>query len=157
MRSRGSEQVGNQLRRHWNARLIFAILARVTVIRDHRGDAARRGALQRIDHQQQFHQVLVHRETGGLHHENVGSAHVLQNLQIDLTVFEAGELRLAARYLEERADLVRQRLIRRAGEDLELVIATSTLRPAVGLRLLPVALLLLVHLLCRSGCQSHSF
>src|SRR5947199_10654209 len=98
--------------------------------------------------------MLVHRKAGGLHHENVGSAHVLQNLQIDLTVFEAGELCLSAWDLEERANLVCQWLVGSAGKDLELVVAAGALRLALGLCLLPVALLLL-HLFGRSSGASH--
>jgi len=64
------------------------VLARVPVIRDRRRDAGRRGALQRIHHQQHFHQAVVRRRAGRLEHETVLAAHVLQKLDHDLAVGE---------------------------------------------------------------------
>jgi len=52
-------------------RLILSILPCVSVIGKHCRDTVRRRALQRIDHQQEFHQIAVHRRAGRLDHENI--------------------------------------------------------------------------------------
>ena len=49
-------------------------------------------ALEGVEHDQQLHQVLVHRRAGGLHHEHVGPAHVVLDLEPDLAVAEAGQV-----------------------------------------------------------------
>ncbi len=56
------DQVGDQLGRDRRARAGFAVLPGVAEIGDHRRDAPRRGAAQRVDDDQQFHQVVVGRE-----------------------------------------------------------------------------------------------
>ena len=53
-----------------------------------------RRALQRIDHDQQFHQVLVGRGAGGLDDEDVAGADVLLDLDVDLAVGETADLAL---------------------------------------------------------------
>ena len=76
-----SQQVGHDLGRDRHARRARpAVLAGIAEVGDHGGDAAGRGALERIDHDQQFHQVVVGRRAGGLHHEDVLAAHVLLDL-----------------------------------------------------------------------------
>ena len=57
----GGEQVGDQLRRDGHAGAVFAVLPRVAVVRNDHRDAAGGGALERVHHDQQFHQVLVDR------------------------------------------------------------------------------------------------
>ena len=72
-----------------------AVLPGVAEVRDHRGDAAGRGALERVDHDAQLHQVLVGRRAGRLHDEDVARAHVLLDLDVDFAVGEAADLGLA--------------------------------------------------------------
>ena len=67
---------------------------------------------------------------GGLQHENVGAAHVFQDLHVVLAVGKTRDLRLPTRDAEERADLVGERLVRRPAEDLELVVVARALRLA---------------------------
>ncbi len=59
--ARRDQQIGHQLRGDRDARLIFAILARVAVERQHRGDARRAGPPQRIHHDEHLHQMVVGR------------------------------------------------------------------------------------------------
>ena len=87
--ARRGQQIGHQLRRNRNPRLVFAVLPGITEVRNHHRDAACRSALQRINQQQQLHQVHIHRIAGGLHHEDIGAAHVLLDLHIRLAVGEA--------------------------------------------------------------------
>ena len=85
VRARRAEHVGDQLGRNRHARLVLPILPRVTVIRQHRRDARRRRAAERVDHDHQLHEVLVdrrsRRRTGRLDDEHVGAADVLVDLE----------------------------------------------------------------------------
>jgi len=73
----------------------FAVLPGVAEVGDHRGDAARRGAAQRVDDDQQLHQMVVRRERRRLDHEHVGAAHVFLDLDPRFTVFELPDHRAA--------------------------------------------------------------
>ena len=56
------DQVGDELGRDRRARAGFAVLPGIAEIGDDRGDAPGRGAAQRVDDDQQLHQVVVGRE-----------------------------------------------------------------------------------------------
>ena len=58
---------------------------------------AGRRALQRIDHHQQLHQVVVRRRADRLQHEHVLAADVLEDLDHHLAVAEAADLRASQR------------------------------------------------------------
>ena len=55
VRAGRAEQVRHQLGRDRHARLVLAILPRVAVVRNHRRDARRRRAAERVDHHAQLH------------------------------------------------------------------------------------------------------
>src|SRR5258708_27949061 len=78
--------------------------------------------------------MLVHWEAGGLDHENIRPAHVLQYLDVALTVRKARDRGLAPLQPEEGANLIRQRLIGGAAEDFELFVMTRLWRLVLGLR-----------------------
>src|SRR5208282_5959046 len=88
----------------------------------HRGDAPRRGPLERVDHHQQFHQVLIHRVAAGLDDEYVCPAHVFQNLKINLAVAEASQRALPQRDVEVPRDFLRQRAVGHPRKQLELLV-----------------------------------
>src|SRR6185437_15600478 len=69
---------------------------------------AGRGAFERVDHDQQLHQVVVGRRAGRLHDEAVHAPDVLVDLDVDLTVGEARDLGAAERRLDVAADRLRQ-------------------------------------------------
>ena len=103
----GLEQIGHHLGADRHARAArAAVLARGTEVGDHGGDAARTGALQRIDHDQQLHQVLVGWRAGRLHHEHVARAYVLIDLDICFAVGEMADLGLAELYGQGRSDFL---------------------------------------------------
>ena len=82
-----AEHVRRHLRRDRHARRTRpAILARVAEIRHHRGDAGRRGALERVDQHQQFHQVSALGAHVGCTHEHVVAAHVFLDLDLHFAV-----------------------------------------------------------------------
>jgi hypothetical protein len=122
-----ADHVGDQLggdRRARGARP--AILARIAEVRHHRGDARGRGAPAGVDHDQQFHQVIVGRRTGRLHEEHVAAAHVLHQLDVHLAVAEARDRGAAHRQHQMPRDIVRQRRIGVAREQRDR-LSESTL------------------------------
>src|SRR5947199_10686731 len=100
------------------------------MIRNHRRDTPGGGPFEGINHQQQFHQVLVHRAAGRLHSEDVSAAHILLNLYISFAIAKARNHSLAASQTKKSADLIAQRLVRGTAEDLELIIYASAMRLA---------------------------
>ena len=125
IRTGGREQVGQQLGadRLPASRLLF--LARVGVVRNHRGDARCRGTLHRIEHDQQLHDVLVHRRAERLDDEHVRPAHVLLQPDPRLPVAPAGDLGPAERCLQHAHDRLGQAWIRVPGENLQSAVHRS--------------------------------
>ena len=74
------DQVGHQLGRDRHPAFVLAILPGVAEIRDHRRDPLGTGPLAAVDHDQQFHQVVVDRRAGRLDEEHVAAADVLVDL-----------------------------------------------------------------------------
>ncbi len=111
-RTRGFQQVRHELRGDGNSWLVFAVLPRIAVIRQNCSNAPGRRALERVDHQQQFHQVAVHGSMARLHDKHIGTANIFQNLEINFAVAEAPEQRLAQRHVQVAADALRQYRIR---------------------------------------------
>jgi hypothetical protein len=67
----GGQQVRHQFGADGHPGGDFFILAGVPEIGNHRGDPLGRRSLEGIDHQQQFHQVVVDGLTGGLDDKNI--------------------------------------------------------------------------------------
>ena len=82
------QQVCHQLGRDRRARLGAAVLAGITEIGDHSGDAVRARPAQRVTHDEQFHQVVIRRRRGGLDDIHILAAHVFEHLDKDLAVVE---------------------------------------------------------------------
>ncbi len=118
----GGDEVGHQLRRDRNARLVFPVLPGVAVVRKDRRDAAGRGALECVEHDQQLHQIVVHRRRRRLHDEDVGAADVLVDLDVVLAVRKAVERDSARLDPEQRTDLLGKRRMRSAGENLQRTV-----------------------------------
>src|SRR5690242_5954800 len=79
--------------------------------------------------------------TGWLHDEAIGAAHIFQQLDIALAVGETRHVRLAERDAKKSADLRRQRRVRCAAKDLQLLIQSSALHLALSLGLRVISLL----------------
>ena len=92
--ARGVQKIRDQLRRDRHARLIFAVLPRVTEKWNHRRDAIGARAPRRIHHDEQLHQVLVRRRAGRLNDENVATADVLLDLDVSLAIGKRADRRL---------------------------------------------------------------
>ncbi len=123
--ARRRQQVADQARRDRVPSGSAPILAPVSEVRDDRRDARRRGALERIDHDQELHQVVVDRATLGardaLHREDVASAHRLVDVDADLPVRELGDRCFAQSAGEKLTDSARQAGVGVSGEDPETV------------------------------------
>ena len=86
------DHVGDQAGRDRDARLVLLVRAAVGVERDDRGDPPGAGALEGVDHDQQFHDRLVDRVAGRLDEEDVLLADVLEDLDEDVLVRELEDL-----------------------------------------------------------------
>ena len=113
------DQIGDELRRNRRARPDFAVLPGIAEIGDHRGDAPRRRAAQRVDNDQQFHQMVVGGIRGRLDDEDVGAADVFLNLDEHFHIGEAAHHRFGQWVAEIGADRVRERRVGIAGDELD--------------------------------------
>jgi hypothetical protein len=128
----GGDEVGHQLGRDRRARLDLAILPGIAEVRDDGDDRASRGALQRVDHDQKLHQVLVHRRAGRLHHKAVHPANILADLNEDLSVGKRADQGLTRANLDGLADGVGVVAIGVAGKDRERLQHEAGVVGAVG-------------------------
>src|SRR5262249_20210161 len=117
----GDDEVGHQLRRDGDPRLNLAVLPGVAVVGEHGGDARGGGPLERVEHHQELHQVVVDGRASRLDQEHVGATHVLVDLDEDLAVGEARHLDLSHRNPEAGGDLLGEGPVRVAREELQLV------------------------------------
>lgn len=65
------------------------ILTCIAEVRNNGGDTACGSTAQRINHNDQFHQVVVSRGTSGLDDENITTAYIFINLYADFAVAKA--------------------------------------------------------------------
>ena len=82
----GGEQVGHELGRDRFTRQALLVLAGVPVIGDDGGDALGRSALQRVEHDELFHDGVVDVVGVSLDDEDVGSSNALVGPEVCLTV-----------------------------------------------------------------------
>ena len=122
----GGEHVGDQLGGDRLAVLGLAVLTGVAVVRDHRGDALGRRPASGVDHDELLHDHVVHRHVlgraVGLDHEDVGTAHVLAEAAVDLAVGEVDQVRVAQLHPQLLGDLLGQRQVRPAGEEVQALL-----------------------------------
>ena len=121
------DQIGDELGRNRRARSDFAVLPRIAEIGDHRRDAPRRRAPQRVDDDQQFHQMVVGGKRGRLDDENVGAAHVFLDLDEHFHVGEAAHHGLGQRV----AEIGRRSTVASVGLELPETSLIAPLLPAI--------------------------
>ena len=122
VRAGGGEQVRDQAGGDRLAAAVLLVLAGVRVERQDRGDALSGAALERVDHDQLFHQPLVQRLGVGLHDKAVGAADGLFEADEDLAVGEVargGGHQLDAELFGHGFCEVR---VGASGEDLEVLV-----------------------------------
>ena len=103
---RRGEHVRHQLGRDRLAPGRLAVLARVPVVRAHRGDALGRRPLGRVDHDQLLHERVVHGAGVGLDDEDVAAADGDVVLAVDLPVGELAQVGLAQLDAQMPGDVV---------------------------------------------------
>src|SRR5437867_2809856 len=115
------DSLGPSRRLSMNARLALPVLAAVAVVRDHGGDPVGRGPLESIEHEQEFHQVLVDRIATRLAEEDILPPHVLIDLHPDLAIAEHGDERVPLPDSKAIANLFDERRVRVPGEHLQFM------------------------------------
>ena len=115
----GGDQIGHQASGNGYAGLVLLIGSAIAVVRHHRGDATRRCPLAGVDHDQQFHQVVVGGRHRGLHDEHVPLPDVLADADEGVVVGELEGLALPQWDPQVVADIPRQLGMRVPGEYLE--------------------------------------
>ncbi len=123
----GHQHVSDEFARDRSPRRDLAILTRVAVVGNHRGDGRSAGAAQRVAQDEKLHQALVHRRASRLNDVGVEPPHVLADLAEGLTVTEARHACLSERCIEHFADFRREVGIRIPGENTNRLIATLRL------------------------------
>jgi hypothetical protein len=96
------------------------VLPGIAEIGKNRRDPPGRRAAEGIDHDQQFHQVVVGRKGGRLHHEDILAAHVFLDFDKNLLIGEAPDACLAERDIEIVANGFSQAPVRVSRENLHL-------------------------------------
>ena len=110
--------------------LVLLVALRVAEVRDHGGDRRRAGALERVDPEQQLHEVVVGGERRALHQEGVPAADVLEHPHEEVAFGEPQRLAGPERATEVLGDRRAEADARRAGEEQELVVHVASLRGA---------------------------
>ena len=122
VRTGGRQEVGHELGADGRTRADLAVLTGIAVVRDDGGDAARTGALERVEHEAELHQVEVHGRTGRLDDEHVVAADAAADFDAAFAVAELltqGGGQLAAEML---ANGLSQRSVRGACQNLEITV-----------------------------------
>ena len=88
----GLHDVGHQPRGDRLARTTLLVLARIAHPGHHGGDPVRRRQPSGLRHDQELHEILVHRPAGRLDDEHVGAADALPVLDVDLAIGEGLDL-----------------------------------------------------------------
>ena len=88
----GGEQVGDQLGGDRHPRLVLAILTGVAEKRHDRSDALGAGAARGVNHDQQFHDVVIGRRATRLDNENILTADVFIDFHRGFAVGKSGDL-----------------------------------------------------------------
>ena len=122
VRSGGRQEISHELGADGRARADLAVLTGIAVVGDDGGDAARAGALERVEHEAELHQIEVHGRAGRLDDEHVVAADAAADFDAAFAVAELltqGGGQLAAEML---ANGLSQRSVRGAGQNLEITV-----------------------------------
>ena len=116
VRARSGDQIGDQLGRNRRARAGLPVLAGIAEVREDGGDPFGRRASERVDADQQLHQIVVGRVAGRLDHENVLAADILVDLDENLLVGEAPDAGVGQGHFEIIGNRPRERQVAVPGE-----------------------------------------
>ena len=116
------DQIGDELGRDRHAARVFAILPGIAEVRHHGGDPRGAGPAAGVDHDQQFHDVAVHRRTGRLDDEHVAAADVLVELDADFAVGKIADFDRRQRDPQILGDFAGQRRMGPPADDGEMIV-----------------------------------
>ena len=119
----GLVQIGDQPRGDRLTAAALLVLPGVRVERRHHGDALGGGPLERIDHDELFHQPVVQRGGVRLDDEGVGSPHALPGPDVDLAVGEVIGIQGQQLGAELLGDFPRQLRMRAPSGEHQLLLA----------------------------------
>ena len=117
----GGDHVGHQLGGDGIPGLGLAVLPCITEVGNHCGNASGGCPLERIDHNEQFHEIVVDGGAGRLDHKHIAAADRLIQRHKDLAVRERAYLGFTQLRSHEFADFLRQFWIGIAGKYLDIL------------------------------------
>ena len=115
IRASHGNEIGNQLRRNRGARPRFSVLTRIAEIGNDRRNPLGRGAAQRVDADQQLHQIVIGRIAGRLEHEHVLAADIFVDFDKHFLIGKAAHARVCHLDLKIIGDRLCQRQVGIAG------------------------------------------
>jgi hypothetical protein len=89
------QKIRDQFGRNRHTGLVFAILTRITEIRNDSRDTIGRSTPGRIAEHEQFHQVIIHRRGCAVYNKHIMTAHMLTNLHVNFRITEPTNQRFA--------------------------------------------------------------
>jgi hypothetical protein len=116
-RARHGQKVSDEARRDGHARLVLLVCPAIGIVRNDCRDALGRGPLQRVNHDQRFHDGSVHWRAERLDDEYIVAPDVLFDLDEGVLVRELEYLCAAGFDFQMPADVPRQLRVRVARED----------------------------------------
>src|ERR1051326_181101 len=124
------QQIGDELRRDRHTADVLAVLPGVAIVGQYRRDPRSTGPLEAVDHDQQLHEVIVHRRTRWLDDEDFLAADVFVDLQRDFAVREVRQRHATQTVSKVLSDLLGERQVCPPAEQLELEIVMNHGRSA---------------------------
>ena len=102
------QKIGDQFGGNRHTGTVFAILTGIAEVRKNCGDAGGAGAAGGIDHDEQFHDVVIGGIAGRLNQKDVSAANILFKLSEDFPVREVSDVNMSELSTQILSDLLRQ-------------------------------------------------
>jgi hypothetical protein len=103
-----SDQVRDELGSDRRPPFVLAILTSIAVIRDYGSDSRSAGALARIDHDEQLHQIVIDRRACRLDEVHISTSNIFFDFAKVLAIWEFAKLDCSGLQMQEIADLFGQ-------------------------------------------------
>ena len=115
------DKVGDELCSDRFAASALAVLTRIAIVWHDGGDATCRGAAHSVDHDEEFHEVVVAWFAGWLNDVNVLAPYAFVNLNIDLAVAKMADNTVAERNADIIADFLSEFWVGITGKNFHMV------------------------------------
>ena len=113
--------VGDEAGGDGDARLVFFIGTAIGIVGNDGGDAGGGGALEGVDHDEEFHNGAIDGEAEGLNDKYVAPTHVVVDLHEDIFIAELKNICVTEWDAQMFADRSRQWAVRITGKDTQIV------------------------------------